>query len=203
MANSAPITPTSSSKSASKTDSRSSTFSSSTKAISIPSPWHDWLTESENASATQLPLILPLVLYHGERDWNLSRNFADLIDVPPALKAELAPHLPDFEHLLVDLHALPMDQIRGSLEIRAILALLKSVSEGRELEWIQNMFEPLARILAQPTHLQFLQELLVYLAKASGRVTVSTFRAAIAKVQNEATRTAMMTLADQTKRRRS
>jgi flagellar biosynthesis/type III secretory pathway protein FliH len=73
------------------------------------------------------------------------------------------------------------------------------VSEGRELEWIQNMFEPLARILAQPTHLQFLQELLVYLTKASGRVPASTFRAAIAKVQDEAARAVMMTLADQLK----
>jgi hypothetical protein len=92
-----------------------------------------------------------------------------------------------------------MDEIRGSIEVRAILALLKAVSEGRELDWIHQMFEPLAHVLGQQTHLQFLQELFVYLAKSSGRVPASTFRAAIAKVKDEAARAVMMTLADQLK----
>jgi hypothetical protein len=67
--------------------------------------WHDWLSQPENANATRLPLILPLVLYHGERGWSAPRNFAELIEIPSALKTELAPHIPAFDHLFVDLHA--------------------------------------------------------------------------------------------------
>ena len=69
--------------------------------------------------------------------------------------------------------------------------------EHAALEW--GFDEPLARVLGQHSHLQFLQELLVYLTKSSGRLPASTFRAAIAKVQDQAARAVMMTLADQLK----
>ena len=159
--------------------------------------WHDWLAGHPGAAPHEFPPIIPMVLYHGDRTWTPAREFIDLVHLPDDLKPELSPCIPNFHYVLVDLHQLPMGELRGTVQVRIILALMKAVSEGREIEWIEQVFGPLANLLAQESPLDFVRELLIYLSKSRGNVPASTFKAAIAKVNDEATRSEMITLAEQ------
>ena len=59
-----------------------------------------------------LPIIVPLVLYHGKTAWEVDTAFASLIDGP---RDELRVYIPDFSFILYDLTQFSDDQIKGAL----------------------------------------------------------------------------------------
>jgi predicted transposase/invertase (TIGR01784 family) len=79
--------------------------------------WEGWLKEHELAKT--LPVILPIVLYHDDKRWSAPVSFGEMLDVPEALRAVLAPHLVQFSFLLDDLSAVSDEQLRE----RAMTAL--------------------------------------------------------------------------------
>jgi predicted transposase YdaD len=63
--------------------------------------------------AEKLPVILPVVLHHGEGGWRAAVAFEDLLDVEPDLLAELGAYVPRFRFVLDDLDATTDDAIRA------------------------------------------------------------------------------------------
>ena len=79
--------------------------------------WQRLATERKRHRNEPLPEILPVVLYHGKKRWNVPLQFAELIaNGPDSL------HVPHYRPVFVDLTVIPDDQITGSL--RAVLGLV-------------------------------------------------------------------------------
>ncbi len=65
--------------------------------------WERWRLEHPEAKA--LPMIIPLVLYHGTAPWPEQRSFDALLAVPAAVRPAVEPYLVRFAYLLDDLSA--------------------------------------------------------------------------------------------------
>jgi predicted transposase YdaD len=166
--------------------------------VGMVSLWQEWARDRvADGRRPRLPLVYPLVLYHGEKKWTLSRQFADLVWVPEDLREELKAQIPGLEYALVDLQKMDMEEIRGTAQVRMILGLLKAVSEGREKEWCEKILFPLIPVLKQTEAVGFLKELFTYLARASGRIDTSTFQAMIDRIPDQRLRTDVMTVAEE------
>ena len=60
-----------------------------------------WEVILQNTEGTKdkLPVIIPLVIYHGERTWSAGLRLSDLLKHTPGVEK----HIPDYEYLLYDL----------------------------------------------------------------------------------------------------
>ena len=65
-----------------------------------------WEQEKKRRKQPPLPVVIPLVLYHGERDWATPIQFAALLEAPEVF----TPFIPDFCYGLCDLSR---DQLQG------------------------------------------------------------------------------------------
>src|SRR5258708_2400934 len=72
----------------------------------------------QHPAAEGLPLLLPLLLAQVEGGWRVSAQFADLLNWPESLRAELERHQPRFEHLLIDLAKIAKDDLQGNPSVR-------------------------------------------------------------------------------------
>ncbi len=90
----------------------------------------------------KLPIVLPLVLYRGDRAWRAEEDVFDLIAPAPP---ELAPYLPHLRYLLLDANAFPEDQLEAMRNPAACLLWLEA-SETMTMRPI----EELDRILSGP-----------------------------------------------------
>jgi predicted transposase/invertase (TIGR01784 family) len=79
--------------------------------------WERWLTDHPRAEV--LPVIVPVVLYHGAQPWSAPVAFDALLDIPEAVRPAIAPHLVQFTYLVDDLSEIPDDRLRA----RAMTAL--------------------------------------------------------------------------------
>lgn len=71
-----------------------------------------------------LPVVIPVVLYHGANAWRVSLQFADLFgDLPE----EIRPFVPHFQYKLLDFSADSETFVKGQPHVRVALSLLKLV----------------------------------------------------------------------------
>ena len=61
----------------------------------------------------KLPVIIPIVLHHGDGGWSAAVAFEDLLDLEPELLAEIEAYVPRFRFVLDDLETTTDDEIRA------------------------------------------------------------------------------------------
>ncbi|MBF0162569.1 MAG: Rpn family recombination-promoting nuclease/putative transposase [Magnetococcales bacterium] len=75
----------------------------------------------EDAQWRKLPAVLPLLLYHGQKEWRIPNEFMFLVDADEALR----PWLLNFCFPVVDLGPIPDEQLSRNARLRAGLMALK------------------------------------------------------------------------------
>ena len=87
--------------------------------------WRDY--EANHPNFKRLPVVLPVVLYHGKARWTGPIQFQKLVDPPEAM----ARYVPDFEYRLVDL-GVYQDKLAafgGEIRLQAVLFLFRHIFE--------------------------------------------------------------------------
>ena len=70
------------------------------------------------------PIIIPLVIYHGESRWETDTRFIALFRLPDN---NLKPYIPDFNYLLYDISHLNDEDIKGEVMLRIAFLTLKYI----------------------------------------------------------------------------
>lgn len=83
-----------------------------------------WEAELEK-KVRKLRPIVPLVLYHGRRKWEVDRSFSALIEWQQT--EHLRKYVPDFEYYVCDLAEYTGEAIRGTAVLRIALLAMKYV----------------------------------------------------------------------------
>lgn len=83
--------------------------------------WSRW--RADHPKARTLPMILPIVMYHGAAPWSEPLSFDALLDVPAPLRPTVEPYLVRFTYLLHDLSEISDDKLRDGA-MRTALAKL-------------------------------------------------------------------------------
>lgn len=150
--------------------------------------WQAFLKANPDSCA--LPVILPVVLAQNDKAWEVKTQFADLLDAPQELGAELAPFLPDFRFHLMQLAEMPFESIRGTpvgiLALRTMKAeRLKKLLD--DVVWDEALLVRVPRV--------FLEQLLRYILGAD--IDKEAFETKLQQIQEPETRADAMTLAQQ------
>jgi len=118
----------------------------------------------ERGETKKLPLVVPLVLYHGRDNWQIPNNFRSLFTDEGGLFAD---YIPDFTYQLYDLPSMPDEQVRGEAMGRAILLLLKYIFTPRLHDKLPKIINLLNDIQETETALEVLEIMLRYVVKTN------------------------------------
>ncbi len=83
-----------------------------------------WLQLAEKSNWRPLPEIWPVVIYNGNRSWNVPTNFAGLFETDPENPVQ---NIPDFAYHLIDLSQIPDDELSAQRRLRAFLTVMKHI----------------------------------------------------------------------------
>jgi predicted transposase/invertase (TIGR01784 family) len=81
--------------------------------------WDRW--RAEHPGTRSIPMVLPIVLYHGDLAWAVNRSFAPMYAVPEGARPTIDPYLVQFSYLVDDLSQVPDEELRQ----RSVTALVK------------------------------------------------------------------------------
>jgi hypothetical protein len=106
-----------------------------------------------------LPPILPFVLNQGPQGWNVSVHFEDMFELSGSLDCFL-PHLPRFQHVLMDLTTIDPRHEEKDATLRVVLELMKLIRQKGRL---REYFAWLAgELMSHPQPVELIRKLLTY-----------------------------------------
>ena len=60
---------------------------------------------------SHLPVVIPVVIYHGKGRWNYSLRFSDLLELP---SEDFRPYVPEFKHMIHDISSMKDEEFKTS-----------------------------------------------------------------------------------------
>ena len=136
--------------------------------------------------------VVPIVLYHGESKWNVPENFHALFDMDDELKF----CVPNFRFPVADLSEYDDDQIKGEVMLRVALLLMKYIFSDELAERLPGILGLLRDLASRNTGLEFLETIILYLAKGTNKLTERKLGEALQKALPDLGGDAMTTLAE-------
>ena len=124
--------------------------------------------------------VIPMVLYHGKKTWDIPLNLASSLNIPDELRDELMRYIPEFQYELLDLRSENISIDYFSLALQAFLKTLQDIwflSSRSKLEALfKNYFAPVykgnARTGGTAVSEKMLDDLFDYIMRSIGKLDV-------------------------------
>lgn len=123
-----------------------------------------WRQHGRDNKKGKLPPIIPIVIYHGRKNWKVNPNFSSAVAMP---SDEFKKLVPDFNFILFDLSVYDDKDIMGSVLVKVTLLILKHIRDPKLFSHLPNIFALLAELLTKETGLQYIETLIRYILSGS------------------------------------
>lgn len=140
-----------------------------------------------------LPLVFPVVFYHGRAKWRVAENFSALFDFKNL--EQMRPFVPEFGYYLCDLAEFEDDELKGEFTFQAAMRLLKYIFREELHEQMETAFRLLMENLPEATMLERVRVLINYLLM-SGKATQREVGQKLKKINYEKGAKTMETVID-------
>jgi predicted transposase/invertase (TIGR01784 family) len=125
------------------------------------------LSLKQNKDARTLPVIFPLVLYHGKPKWEIRQNFISLFEDPAGFES----YIPDFRFDLQDISHMPDEDIQGNPMLRMILTTFKYIHSPGIRNKLWDIFKLFLELDNKNNISEYLEALVTYLVNSPGKLT--------------------------------
>jgi len=141
----------------------------------------------------KLTPVIPIVFYHGETEWRISKNFIDSIELPKDVKNKILKYIPDFEYALIDLRKEDVEEMLISLTMKVVLYTFQNIRDFESREKLENFIKLSKDLFYEDSGLKIIQKLLLYLY-ATNEVNPVNMKEAISRlISNDKGNIAMTT----------
>ncbi|HZW68747.1 MAG TPA: Rpn family recombination-promoting nuclease/putative transposase [Pseudogracilibacillus sp.] len=90
---------------------------------------------------TEIPIVIPLVMYHGERKWNAPISLHEIISGETKDEPDVKKYIPNFEYLLFDFSHWSDEEVRGHAILRAYLMVVQAIYETDMERFIERLVQ--------------------------------------------------------------
>lgn len=146
-----------------------------------------------------LPLILPMVVFQGPKQWNAALTLHDMLDVPEDFK----PYCPQLTYSLMDLSSYTDEEIQGELFNKLALIVMKNIDSPEIAELLFERFPSLILdLLESKRGVEYVEDMLYYLFSSSPHVQENKIIQEIEGIQKSKTiKEYVMTLVEKWEKR--
>lgn len=145
-----------------------------------------WEAKVKKEKSEELPIIIPLVIYHGKSDWKVKSTLGEMIkgyeDLPEAVKI----YVPDYEYLIYDISRYSDDEIKGEVRLRILLTIFRDIftKDNKAInETVLRAAEHLRELDNQQTGIEYFETFMRYVLSAGQKLTKEDIDDIIKKVE--------------------
>ncbi len=125
-----------------------------------------WESKLKESKTDKLPLIIPMVVYHGQEKWHSSLKLSGIIDNYEQLPNAVTQYIPEYEYILYDLSTYTDQEMVGNMLLLIILRTMRDIFI-KDTEAFHNILHELLisfeRVEDQEKGMQFFETLIRYI----------------------------------------
>lgn len=124
--------------------------------------------KADNETTGKLPVVIPLLVYHGRYPWNAGLKLSDLfLQLPDSVQE----YLPDYKYVLFDLSKFSEEDIKGSIKNRLFLEVLRNIFKDGFTERVIRILELINELGKQEGAVDYIKTVFLYMLDASDDLT--------------------------------
>lgn len=135
----------------------------------------------------KLPIIIPLVVYHGTANWLISSNLGDMLNGYRELPKDLKAYVPNFNYLLYDVTAYSDEEIKGIAQTKIGLTLLRDIFSANPETLMESFYrsvEYLNELEDQQKGIEYFETMIRYVLGAKTKLTRNDMEEMFEKIGN-------------------
>lgn len=145
-----------------------------------------WEAKIKKENANELPVIIPLVIYHGKDNWNIKTTLGEMITGYKDLPKDIKKFVPDFEYLLYDISRYTDKEIKGEAQLRIIFTIFRDVLM-KDSECLRESILRAAKYLQEledkQTGIEYFETMMRYIFSAGKNLTRSDINKIIERIE--------------------
>lgn len=161
-----------------------------------------WITKLKKQGEKELPVIIPLVIYHGAVPWNIETRLGSMLAGYKDFNKKIRKYVPDYEYLVYDITNYTDEEIKGEARVRILFTLFRDVQRAESIEELIETIEKVVMYLQEledkQTGIEYFETVMRYVfsaAKNLNREDVDKIVNTVGNIYPEGS-DIMMTLAD-------
>lgn len=145
-----------------------------------------WGAKINNEEIDELPLIIPIVIYHGKVNWNINATLGEMIKGYKELPKDVQKYIPDYEYVLYDISRFTDEEIKGKVINKIVMTTLRDIftkdDEGI-MESVYKMIGYFAELEDQQTGIEYFETLMRYIFSARVDLTKEAVNEIMSKIE--------------------
>ncbi len=136
-----------------------------------------WDAKVKNEKRDELPVILPLLIYHGRDRWNAGNTLGDIIKGYESFPDGVKGYIPNYEYLVYDISRYTDDQIKGSVYLRIMLTLLRDIFTKDDEKFYKSLLksvEYIKELEGKQSGIEYFETMMRYIFSARKDLTKET-----------------------------
>ena len=145
-----------------------------------------WETKINKENSTELPIVIPLVIYHGTEAWNSKFTLGKMIKGYEDLPEDVKKYVPNYEYLVYDFSNYTDQEIKGEAQLRIIFSLFRDIftKDGKTFKTTAlRAIEHLNELEDRQTGIEYFETLMKYILNVGSRLTKEDIEDMIKKVE--------------------
>jgi predicted transposase/invertase (TIGR01784 family) len=142
--------------------------------------WQKELAAQKSVSSYCLTPIIPLILYHGDKQMTAPVEFSELIKAVP----EMERYTPRFSAHLLDLSVIDENDLSGGVRIFSVMNMLQIIRSSRLNDRLPEIVKALDTISEQQDVLSIIRTILFYALSGSDKVTEAAVTRTVQQIRN-------------------
>lgn len=139
--------------------------------------------EKYDPKTKKIPIIIPMVIYHGREIWNVETNLSNMVQGIEDLPNELKTYLPTYQYEICDFSIKGKKRIIGLTAMKVAIEAMRAgtaMTKEEFKERLRRVFEYIKQLPEEEVH-EWFEECMIYLLNVREDVTIEE----ILKVQKE------------------
>ena len=146
-----------------------------------------WEAIIKKESANELPIIIPILIYHGKYNWNSKLRLGEMIAGYGLLSDQIKKYIPDYEYLLFNISRYSDEEIKGQAQLRIVLTIFRDIFTKDANEFHESMIraiEYLSELDDKQTGIEYFETMMRYIFNVRSDLTERDVEKLIAKIEN-------------------
>ncbi|WP_035277597.1 Rpn family recombination-promoting nuclease/putative transposase [Desulforegula conservatrix] len=152
-----------------------------------------WRQHRKENKSGKLPPIIPLVLYHSEKRWEVDTKFSSAVILP---NENFLQFVPDFSFILYDLSRYTDEDIKGEILLKVALLVMKHIFDEELAPKLPGIFGLFVELISKDTGLKYIETLLKYILSGTESVNEKDLASALNQVAGPKGEAIIMTAAE-------
>ena len=135
----------------------------------------------------KLPIVIPLVVYHGKANWRIASSLGDMLNGYSEFPEDLKVYVPNFDYLLYDVTGYSDEEIKGMAQTKIGLTLLRDIFSAEPEKLLESFYrsvEYLNELEDRQTGIEYFETMIRYLLGAKSKLTKKDMKEMIERIGN-------------------